>query len=229
MPCAILFRGLGGQAPPGCATPNIPPVLPTGSKRGPMGKVAAKPDCVSEAWMMGVRQVRRGAARGSGSEEQQERLPQNLVPVPGREDVLGNEGSGKFLGWHCDGGFDRDGLQEVNLGDYLMLFGVRGKRGAPTLCCDSIMAVEALSAADQRLLRTEGFTFELTQTGEGKGSDTGGEGEGKPVVRDHPDTGLPQVRTLEFAPSTTEEALGAYQRLQAASKLTYNPPLACEL
>jgi hypothetical protein len=174
--------------------------------------------------MMGVRQVRRGAARGGGSEEQQERLPQNLVPVPGREDALGNEGSGKFLGWHCDGGFDRDGLQEADLGDYLMLFGVHGKRGAPTLCCNSIMAVEALSAADQRLLRTEGFTFDLTQTGEGKGSDQGGEGEGKPVVRDHPDTGLPQVRTIEFAPSATEEALGAYQRLQAASKLTCNPP-----
>ena len=44
------------------------------------------------------------------------RLPQNLVPVPGREDVLGNEGSAEHLGWHCDGGFDRDGLQEEHLG-----------------------------------------------------------------------------------------------------------------
>ena len=172
--------------------------------------------------MMGVRQVRRsrrGEARGSGGgggAGQQDRLPQNLVPVPGREEVLGNEGSDKFLGWHCDGGFDRDGLQEDNVGDYLMLYGLRGKRGAPTLCCDSVMAVGALSPADQRLLRTEGFTFDLTQTGEGKGADKGGEGEGKPVVRDHPVTGLPQVRTIEFAPSATEEALGAYQRLQAA-------------
>ncbi len=35
----------------------------------------------------------------------------------------------------------------------LMLYGVRGARGAPTLCCDSVMAVGALSEAQQSLLR----------------------------------------------------------------------------
>ena len=63
--------------------------------------------------------------------------------------------------------------------------------------------------------RTEGFTFELTQTGEGKGSSEGGEGGGKPVVRDHPSTGLPQIRTIEFSASaSSHEALLAYEKLQ---------------
>ena len=115
-----------------------------------------------------------------------------------------------------DGGFDRDGLQEERLGNYLMLYGLRGVRGAPTLCCDSVMALDALSEADGHLLRNSGFTFKLTQTGEGKGSEMGGEGRGKPVVRDHPVTGLPQVRTVEFVPEATPEALGAYERLQRA-------------
>jgi hypothetical protein len=34
-----------------------------------------------------------------------------------------------------------------------MLYGVRGVRGAPTLCCDSVMAVDALDVEDQQLLR----------------------------------------------------------------------------
>jgi len=78
------------------------------------------------------------------------------------------------------------------------------------------MALDALSAEDGHLLRTSGFTFNLTQTGEGKGSEKGGEGGGKPVVRDHPVTGLPQVRTVEFVPEASPEALGAYERLQEA-------------
>ena len=127
MPSAILFRGLGGQALPDCPTPNVPPVLPFGSKHGPSGKVAAKKDCISEAWIMGIQQLRAIAGhadpngRQTGAESQENgtrwRLPQNLVPVPGRETVLGNEGSAEHLGWHCDGGFDRDGLQEEHLGN----------------------------------------------------------------------------------------------------------------
>lgn len=127
MPSAILFRDLGGQAPPDCPTPNIPPALPAGSRRGPSGKVAAKPDSISEAWMMGVRHIRTGASDGADSDDDDvtdgeeeprvARLPQNLVPVPGREQVLGNEGSAEHLGWHCDGGFDRAGLQEDRLGN----------------------------------------------------------------------------------------------------------------
>ena len=130
MPSAILFRGLGGQATPDCPTPNTPPVLPFGSKHGPTGKVAAKRDCISEAWVMGIRQLRRAAHTDAKSGELEAedkaevgpggkrwRLPQNLVPVPGREEVLGNEGSAEHLGWHCDGAFDRDGLQEDHLGD----------------------------------------------------------------------------------------------------------------
>jgi hypothetical protein len=127
LPSAILFRGLGGQATPDCPTPNIPPTLPFGSKHGPAGKIAAKRDCISEAWIMGIQQLRASAAYvdTSSSETEAEteadgkrwRLPQNLVPVPGREHVLGNEGSAEHLGWHCDGGFDRDGLQEDHLGD----------------------------------------------------------------------------------------------------------------
>ena len=130
MPSAVLFRGLGGQATSDCPTPNTPPVLPFGSKHGPIGKVAAKRDCISEAWVMGIRQLRKAAhtdAKSSRPEAKGEaevgpggnrwRLPQNLVPVPGREEVLGNEGSAEHLGWHCDGGFDRDGLQEDHLSD----------------------------------------------------------------------------------------------------------------
>eukprot|EP01043_Picozoa_sp_COSAG02_P060787 COSAG02_NODE_8020_length_2744_cov_1.458223_3_plen_246_part_00 len=130
MPSAILFRGLGGQATPDCPTPNIPPTLPFGSKHGPAGKIAAKRDCISEAWVMGIRQLRRAAHTDAKSGELEAedkaevwpggkrwRLPQNLVPVPGREEVLGNEGSAEHLGWHCDGAFDRDGLQEDHLGD----------------------------------------------------------------------------------------------------------------
>ena len=76
---------------------------------------------------MGIQQLRAIAGhadpngRQTGAESQQNgtrwRLPQNLVPVPGREAVLGNEGSAEHLGWHCDGGFDRDGLQEEHLGN----------------------------------------------------------------------------------------------------------------
>lgn len=126
MPSAILFRGLGGQATPDCPTPNLPPVLPSGSKHGPAGKIAAKKDCISEAWIMGIQYLRARAARVVPNRRGPEadvdadgkrwRLPQNLVPVPGREEVLGNEGSAEHLGWHCDGGFDRDGLQEEHLG-----------------------------------------------------------------------------------------------------------------
>lgn len=35
----------------------------------------------------------------------------------------------------------------------LMLYGLRGVRGCPTLCCDSLMAVQALSKSQQSLLR----------------------------------------------------------------------------
>jgi hypothetical protein len=73
--------------------------------------------------------------------------------------------------------------------------------------------------------RTQGFTFDLTQTGEGKGSNSGGEdGVGKPVVRDHPLTGLPQVRTVEFAPSSSEPALQACVEL-----CSYPPSLILEI
>ena len=142
MPTAILFRNLRGQAD-GCCTPNCPPALPADAKQGAVGRVAGKRDSISEAWMVGIRELRVLAAH----DRVEQRLPANLVPVLGCEQVLGNEGSARYLGWHCDGGFDRDGLIETQLDDYLMLYGLRGIRGVPTLCCDSIMAVDGLARA----------------------------------------------------------------------------------
>jgi hypothetical protein len=131
-PSVVLFRGVGGQAGPDAPTPAggrgrwhqasptftlwryhagcaVALKLKVRRALAVFQAVASGRGWLAEAWAVGLGALRGGAAaRG--------RLPGDVVPVVGREGVLGNQGSAAQLGWHSNGGFDRDGLVEGHLG-----------------------------------------------------------------------------------------------------------------
>ena len=139
-PAAILLRGLPADA-------NLPSTqndgLPNRSKK----------TFISELCLLGITQL-LGEPIGFLSDKDG-RLVHDLVPVPGREGTLSNQGSTRFLVFHNDLYYDDIRRYHYLNPDFLVLIGLRADPDglAYTYFADAKSICEHLNARDLELLR----------------------------------------------------------------------------
>jgi L-asparagine oxygenase len=137
---AILFRGLPTD-------PVLPPTQTDGQAN------AGKTTYVSEGCLLGLAQL-LGEPVGFTSEKSG-RLIHDVVPVPGTEDSLSNQGSTGSLPFHNDMVYDGSGYYHRLNPDFLILTAIRTdpERKGRTICADARVIIERLDAADVNTLR----------------------------------------------------------------------------
>jgi L-asparagine oxygenase len=139
-PGALIVRGLPTD-------PDLPPTQSDGEVN------RLKRTFVSENSVLGISQVLGEPVAYQSAK--QGRLVHDIVPVPGRETTLSNQGSLQRLDFHNDISYDPGGIYHRTNPDFLILLGLRvdPDRSGYTFLAEACVLTARLSQADVALLR----------------------------------------------------------------------------